>query len=250
MNILLLSDIHANFPALQAVANTLSPQSFDIIINCGDTVVYGPFPNKTIEWLQTYNVLSILGNTDKKIVKLLQGKSFSKPSKYEKRIMYTWTAEHLSQRSAKYLCSLKKQRKISVALELADETIKKKIGLFHGSPDDPNEFLFDTTPCTRFESLAQKYPKLSFIVCGHSHTPFHKKVGNTHFINPGSVGRMFDGNPATSCCTLKITTIGVTVTHYRIPYNIELTISELRNNKLPEIYCKMYRLGKKLNSTG
>ncbi len=247
MNILILSDIHANFPALQAVANTLPPASFNTIINCGDTTVYGPFPNETIKWLQTYNVLSILGNTDRKVVKLVQGKSFSKPSKYEKRIMYTWTAEHLNQNSIEYIRSLKKKQKITVRLQLKNKTLKKKIGIFHGSPSNPNEFLFDTTPDTRFEALAQKHPKLSFVVCGHSHTPFHKEIGDTHFINPGSVGRMFDGNPAASCCTLKITTNSIAVTHYRIPYETNLTISELRNNKLPEIYCEMYKLGRKLN---
>ncbi len=247
MNILILSDIHANYPALKAVSDALVPAAFDTIINCGDSLVYGPFPNKTIEWLQTHTVLSILGNTDRKVIKIIQGKAFSKPAKYEKRIMYTWTAEHLNQRSVGYIHSLKKKQKITVALPFGDSCLKKKIGIFHGSPDAANEFLFDTTPRSRFESLAQKHHKLSFVLCGHSHTPFHKIVGKTHFINPGSVGRMFDGNPAASCCTLQITKTNVTVTHYRIPYDTEQTIAELRNHKLPEIYCTMYRLGKKLN---
>ena len=47
MKILLLSDIHANYPALEAVADYAPPASYDLICNCGDTTVYAPFPNET-----------------------------------------------------------------------------------------------------------------------------------------------------------------------------------------------------------
>jgi predicted phosphodiesterase len=242
MHILILSDIHANFPALAAVDSHFNRQSFDLILNAGDSLVYGPYPNETLAWLQRKKAVSILGNTDKKVLKLLAGKSFKKPSKPEKRIMYTWTAEVLNKQYTDYL------RSIQTTLQIQPEPkeILPLIALFHGSPEDDDEFLFPDTPDTRLVELAKKTPA-AIVITGHSHRPFHRLVNRTHFINPGSVGRMFDGNPTASCAVLSLTSDGVEVEHYRIPYSINLVIEGIRENNLPKIYEKMFRIGRKLN---
>lgn len=236
--ILLLSDIHANFPALEAIALFFSGTRFDAIFNCGDSLVYAPFPNETLDWLETNDVQSIVGNTDWKVRKLLTGKTFKKPRKIEKRIMYTWTAEHLTAAAAKYILSLKRTRQLTVE--------NHEICLFHGSPDNPNEFLFPETDPARFSALSKLCP-CDIILCGHSHTAFHKRVNNIHFINPGSVGRMFDSNPAASCAVLTIIGETVSTRFHRISWPIEQMIQALKKHKLPDIYQSMYTLGKKLN---
>ena len=238
MKLLLLSDIHGNFPALEAIITFFQDTSFAAICNCGDSLVYAPFPNETLHWLQEHNVHSILGNTDRKVKKLLKGKNFSKPRKTEKRIMYTWTAEHLDQSATKFLFSLRK----SLRFSMSDHSIC----LFHGSPEHPNEFLFPDTSRNRFAELSASCP-CSIIITGHSHTPFHKVVGNTHFINPGSVGRMFDSNPAASCAVLDLSNTTVKVVHYRINYPVKRTVNALQQYNMPEIYQSMYLLGEKLN---
>lgn len=238
MKILLLSDIHGNFPALKAIENAFSGTSFTAICNCGDSTVYAPFPNETIYWLQSNNVYSILGNTDRKIKKILKGKRFKKPKKHEKRIMYDHTAEQLNLNSQQYVLSLTKTYQFSIG--------GHSLCLFHGSPEHPNEFLFHDTPTKRFSQLADLCP-CSIIITGHSHTPYHKQIGSTHFINPGSVGRMFDSNPAASCAVLSLRNKIVNVTHYRIPWPIEETVQALQHFNLPTIYQKMYQTGRKLN---
>lgn len=238
MKILLLSDIHANYPALQAIDEYFTDASFDEIYNCGDSLVYAPFPNETLQWLQAHHVKSIVGNTDRKIKKLLRGKTFKKPQKPDKRIMYTWTAEQLSEDSRSYILSLKKSRQLQYGTH--------SIGLYHGSPDDPDEFLFPDTDHHRFSTLSDSCSN-DIIICGHSHTPFHKIIQGTHFINPGSVGRMFDGNPNASCAVLRITGSAVRLKFYRIPWDIESTVAELKRQQLPACYEQMYRIGKKLN---
>ncbi len=247
MNILLIADIHANFPALAAIDTHFVDRPFDAVINAGDSVVYGPFPNETLDWLRGRKTASILGNTDKKILKLVAGQSFKKPSKYEKRIMYTWTAEVINGANADYLRSFP----TSLHLEMkpgegAGHHLSFLIGVFHGSPMDDDEFLFPDTPGEHLLRLA-RYTPAQIVITGHSHTPFHLLAGDTHFINPGSAGRMFDGDPRASCAVLSLTADGIQVEHFRIPYPIHEVTAGLTANHLPEIYNKMFLLGKKLN---
>ncbi|HHD63231.1 MAG TPA: metallophosphoesterase [Desulfobulbaceae bacterium] len=238
MKILLLSDIHGNFPALTAVAETLNVNKFDVIINAGDSIVYAPFANQVLDWLRAHKALSILGNTDIKVKKLLKGKTFKKPSKPEKRIMYTSTADTLNRANARYLFHLKKKKILRVG--------GRTIGIFHGSPEHTNEFLFDSTPDIRFQELTDR-TDCDIVITGHSHTPYHKKIAGVHFINPGSTGRMFDGDPRASCAILTLKKGAIGVKHYRIPYAVEKVVDKLAHLQLPTIYATMYRSGRKLN---
>ena len=247
LRILLISDIHGNYPALQAIDRQLNATSFDYIVNSGDCLVYAPFPNETLNWLQQHQTFSILGNTDRKVIKLLLGKPFNKPKNPEKRIMYSSTTEELTDTSRSYILSLEKCRKLKLQApgnSGHDQTIK--LGIFHGSPADPDEFLFAETPDARFHELASQ-TNCHIVITGHSHSPYHKKLSNIHFINPGSTGRMFDSDPRACCATLKITEDTISVQHYRIAYDIDRVITKIRENKLPEIYATMFLTGKKLN---
>ncbi len=238
MKILLLSDIHGNYPALTAVAKKLPPKNFDCIINCGDSTVYAPFPNQVLNWLRENKAISILGNTDRKVIKLLKGKSFKKPSKPEKRIMYTSTTEDLNRANKKYLLQLSKKKILHLR--------KRKVGIFHGSPEHANEFLFPTTPISRFRELAACCG-CNIVITGHSHTPYHKRTASVDFINPGSTGRMFDGDPRASCAVLTLKKKCIKVRHYRISYCIDDVVRELARQQLPPIYARMYKKGRKLN---
>jgi len=243
--ILLLADIHGNFPALRAIAEILDPSSFDFIVNCGDSLVYAPFASETIDWLIDHRAISILGNTDKKVIKLLQGKSFKKPSKPEKRIMYTTAAEALGETEKNWLLALEETKELLIPSPAAAEP-PIKLGIFHGSPADPDELLFVATPDERFHELAEE-TDCRIVVTGHSHSPYHKYLSGIHFINPGSVGRMFDGDPSAGCATLEITASALSVRHYRLAYPLEEVVAAIHKNRLPEIYATMFQLGRKLN---
>ena len=238
MKILLISDIHGNYPALQAVGEQNSVCDCDLVLNSGDTTVYAPFPNETIDWLRKRKAITIRGNTDDKVIKLLQGKQFKKPARPEKRIMYTSTADQLSKKSVRYLLALKKKKTIRLG--------KQTIGLFHGSPADHDEFLFANSPVERFRELAGT-TSCSIVITGHSHSPYHREIEGVHFINPGSVGRMFDGRPEASYALLQLTDTTIRVEHYRCGYDVEAVIRELQRQGLPEIYEVMFRSASKLN---
>jgi putative phosphoesterase len=237
--ILVLGDIHANYPALEAIIKYIQPDRFDRIVNTGDFTVYSTFPNETIQWFrERKRTICILGNTDRKILRILKGKKLKKPKKNEKRVMYFWTSEHLHPENIIYLKSLRKQTDITVG--------GFRIGIFHGTREDPDEELFPSAPESRFQQLAKDSPYQVHIM-GHSHVPFYKIVDGIHFINPGSVGRMFDGDPRASFAILKISSEKIAVEHFRIPYAVEAVIADLKNQKLPDIYAKMFRVGMKLN---
>jgi len=237
--ILVLGDIHANYPALKAILDYVRPERFDRIINTGDFTVYSTFPNETIQWFrQRKNAVCILGNTDKRILRILKGKKLKRPKKEEKRVMYFWTSENLVPENVRYLKSLPKQRNFTVG--------NIRIGVFHGTLDDADEALLSVAPESRFRKLAKNAPYRVHIM-GHSHVPYYKIVDGVHFINPGSVGRMFDGDPRTSFAILKISSRRISAEHFRIPYPVQDVIKGLKKNHLPDIYARMFRKGKKLN---
>lgn len=236
MKILLISDIHGNYPALEAVSREVQPLACEHILNCGDTLVYAPFPNETLDWVRRHQAFTIRGNTDDRIIKLLKGKSFKKPSKPEKRVMYTSTAAILSPENAAYLIELKKKKILRLGQTF--------IGLFHGSPTDHEEFLDACTPDKRFQELA-KETTCEVVITGHSHSPYHKYVAGVHFINPGSVGRMCDGRPEASYAILELDHGKITVSHHRCPYDVEAVVRALHEHRLPAIYADMFRTASK-----
>ena len=123
-----------------------------------------------------------------------------------------------------------------------------RIGLYHGSPEEHEEFLFSDTPDKRFAELA-KHCDQEIVITGHSHSPYYKHVGGVHFINPGSAGRMFDGDPRASFAVLELGKAkdDIQVQHHRISYDIEKVATELKRQNLPAIYADMFRQGRKLN---
>jgi len=152
--------------------------------------------------------------------------------------MYYWTCETLLPGNARYLQSLPGQR---------DFTIDGiRIGVSHGTSDDEEETLSPDVPKSRFRELARN-SLCQVQIMGHSHAPFHKIVDEVHFLNPGSAGRMFDGDPRASFAILSIHSGKISVEHFRIPYPVEQVTESMKRNRLPDIYRKMYETGTKLN---
>lgn len=191
MKIAVISDIHGNLEALNAVLQDIETQEIDKIFICGDLAMGGPEPEKTvdkiIELLKQKKAAIILGNTDEMIIK-----AFGKQEKE-----YT-PADETMAASLKYTQQILRPDQIEFLKQLPLKH-KEKIGkleiLFvHGSPRKINENIspdLDEKILREILSGTQE----DIIFCGHTHLPVIYKINNQTIVNVGSVGRPFTENP-------------------------------------------------------
>lgn len=131
--ILLIGDVHANLPALEAVLNDAGKHNYHEIWNVGDFVGYCPFPNEVIDLLRR-GVTSISGNYDLKVCAFEKNKEKWKQEKApEKYLAFKWTYETLTKKNLEYLASLPGQIRLKVN--------GLRILLAHGSPASNEEYI-------------------------------------------------------------------------------------------------------------
>lgn len=224
--IALVSDVHGNWLALKAVLAHADKKKVDVLWHLGDFLGYGPFPNEVVQELRKRKAVSIVGNYDLKVLdfaknrKAWQGRKH--PSKY---FSFAWTHRCLARDNARYLRQLPHEKIV--------EAGGKKFLFVHGSPAGIDDGLTKTMPLTHFMRLARMV-KEDAVLCGHTHGFFTKKAGNVLFINPGSVGRPFDGDPRASYAVIKVSKDGIKVKNYRIRYDVKKTVKFMRAQGFPE----------------
>ena len=239
MKIALLGDVHANLPALEAVLEHARAQGATAFWNVGDFVGYGPFPDQTVRLLRDLQAVSIAGNYDLKVLKVPARRAKPRPPKQTlKRLAATWSYDHLSSDSRAYLASLPTERRI----EQAD----RRILLCHGSPVSVDEHLYGDTPDARLQELARQ-AQADLVVCGHSHQAFTRPVAQTLFVNTGSVGRSDDGDARACYALLDLTPKTMEVVHFRVDYDVQRTVRELRKFRLHEAFIQMVVQGRSLD---
>lgn len=191
MKIAVISDIHGNLEALNAVLQDIELQEIDKIFICGDLAMAGPEPEKTvdkiIELSKQKDVAIILGNTDEMLIK-----AFGKQEKE-----YT-PADETMAASLRYTQKTLRADQIEFLKQLPLKH-REKIGdleilLVHGSPRKINENISpDLDEQILKEMLSGVHEDIVF--CGHTHLPVVYKVDNQTIVNVGSVGRPFTENP-------------------------------------------------------
>jgi diadenosine tetraphosphatase ApaH/serine/threonine PP2A family protein phosphatase len=197
---LILSDIHANIDALEAVLTAAPADTWDRVLVLGDLVGYGAEPNAVITRTLALNPLSVIrGNHDKAASGVDDGSSFN----YVARVSAQWTFEALSSEHREYLRTLP-QGPVAI-----DGTIE----ICHGSPFDEDHYIFDSDDAARALDAAHR----QLCLFGHTHLPvvFRRNpalfdgfmpegpddftleiaAGMNYLVNVGSVGQPRDGDP-------------------------------------------------------
>ncbi|MDD5369653.1 MAG: metallophosphoesterase family protein [Anaerolineaceae bacterium] len=239
MIIAAIGDVHANLPALEAVLEHANQLGAEALCNVGDFVGYGAFPEEVVKRLRKIEAISIQGNYDRKVLKVKQKRDEWKKEKIpEKWLAFKWAYDHLTKKSRKYLRSLPTECALTVE--------GHPILLVHGSPASQDEHLTLDTPIERLHELAEMNPA-EIIVCGHSHQPFTRHVGDTWFINTGSVGRPDDGDPRAAYALLELTPGHLEVNHYRVDYDLQRAVRAILENSLPESFARMIQQGRSLD---
>jgi putative phosphoesterase len=230
MRIAIFSDVHANFPALEAVLSDIAGQRPDATYCLGDLVGYAPFPNEVTKRVQRDGTPTIMGNYDDGVGfdRDECGCAYRDPE--EQRLgdlSLMWTRETVTPELKAFLRSLKP--------EIRFEADGKRFRLVHGSPRRMNEYLFEDRPLSSFQRLAAT-SEADVLVYGHTHKPYTKRVDGVLFVNVGSGGKPKDGDPR--ACYMVLDTIGdVTVEFRRVPYDIQAVASAIRRSELPDRFA-------------
>lgn len=242
MRILLISDIHSNLSAFQAVLQDAEGK-WDYVWCLGDLVGYGPNPNECVQLLRTLPHLSLAGNHDWASLGLLDISDFNADARYAVH----WTANALSEESKKYL------HQLPVTLVIDDVT------LVHASPRDPVlEYILDSF----IAALNFPHFDTSFCFVGHSHYPIiYQEIGEQDLplqikspegsemtlngqrliINPGSVGQPRDGNPMAAYALLDTET--KVYQARRVAYDIPAVQKQMIEANFPERLIKRLETG-------
>lgn len=234
MRYAILSDIHSNLEALQAVLEHLRAQGGADALWClGDIVGYGPDPEECLRVLRELEALTIAGNHDWAATGDVDTSYFNPDAASAAH----WTAAQLTAESLEYLKTL--------PLTLRQEPFT----LVHGSPRDPIwEYVVS-------QSIAQaNFPLFNTPYClvGHSHVPLVFRLESASgratlmelpqeaplkmgaerlIINPGGVGQPRDGDPRASYAVYASKEMAIY--HFRVPYDIATTQQKMRRLGLP-----------------
>jgi len=231
MKIAIISDIHANLPALEAVLAHARSLKAKGIWCLGDLVQFNAFPHEVVKTIRKLGIPCIVGNIDRRVMEMRQlVKTTPFEDIPESQQPFVWSYNQLSKKDRAYLDDLPQ----AMLLKFKGY----RFLLTHGSPaanDDPIQM--DTAE-ERLAELAGM-TEADFILCGHTHHPFTRQSGRTVFINPGSVGRTVDRDPRASYCILDIRKDSVEAQFYRVEYNLEIAVDGIRTAGLPELYARV-----------
>jgi putative phosphoesterase len=222
-----ITDIHANLPALQAALARIDELGVDAIYCGGDLVGYGPHPNEVCALIAERGIPTIYGNYDYAIARDLEdcGCAYITPRDRELgQRSVDWTLAHTDQASKDFMGALPFDLRFAVG--------DTAVHLVHGSPRKVNEYLFEDKPARLYERLAAA-EDASVLVVGHTHKPWVHEYGGVLFVNCGSVGKPKDGDPRGAFAVLEAGESGVAVAIERVEYDAAAVAREVAQAGLP-----------------
>lgn len=237
MKIAVISDIHGNIFALEAVLKDIEGRKVDMTYCAGDLVGYAPYPNEVIGLMKENKIPAVMGNYDDAIgnqrfvcgcdYKNEQAQALGESS-------IAWTREHVTEENKEFL------RNLPADIRFRAGTFE--VMMVHGSPRRLNEYLHeDVRPEHLIEILNEC--ACDVLICGHTHIPYHKVVGpGRHVVNAGSVGKPKHGDPSATYVIIEFEET-VEVCIQKVAYDVERAARAVEASGLPEEFAGMLRKG-------
>jgi predicted phosphodiesterase len=242
----LISDIHANLPALEAVlADIARRHDIDATYHLGDLVGYAPWPNEVVELIRARSIAGVSGNYDSTVATDYKhcGCRYEDPRQEElSHESFAWTKAHISPATRTVLGAL------PFRLDLrpyGGQQSGPAVILVHGTPTLNTLYWTQDRP----DNFRMKMAELAdaragdVIAFGHTHLPWHAETAGIHFVNTGSVGRPKDGDYRAGFVVLEVEPERATVEFVRVDYDVERAVCAILDSDLPDDFAAFLRTG-------
>lgn len=252
MRYALLSDIHGNRPALEAVLHDITARgSIDATYHLGDLVGYSPWPNEVVQMLVAANISGVAGNYDSTVVtdyKHCGCRSESPRQEELAHISYEWTRGHVSARTKEILRGLPFRLDLK---PLGGHVAGPTVTLVHATPTTNLVYVTQDRPDSFLAKMAhQAGLRAGDVLCfGHTHKPWHREVEGVHFVNTGSVGRPKDGDSRAGYVVLDVGGRAPRVELARVAYDIDSAARGVVAAGLPKEFAEFLLTGGKPATT-
>jgi putative phosphoesterase len=225
MHLAVMSDIHGNLPALEAVLGNLEQYETDGIIVAGD-LVGGPYTVETVRLLMSLGSWMIRGNSDSGILRYDAGEMPAYRYTYRQFGLPRWIHRHMDRETLGFIKSLPEQRVVEI-------TGATPVRVVHGSPRDPSESIlpYDDPPTLDLALAQTDEPTL---VCGHTHIPWKVEREGRLALNPGAVSGSRNGEVGAQYALLTWQNDRWQVRHLTVPYDLASVRAAYRESGLLE----------------
>jgi predicted phosphodiesterase len=246
MRFALISDIHANLPALRAVLDEIAAiANITATYHLGDLVGYAPWPDETVHALREAGITGIAGNYDSTVGADYKhcGCKYEDPHQEElSHLSFAWTKRHTSTDTKRFLAGLPFRLDIR---PLGGHGIGPTVILVHGTPTLNTLYWTEDRPdsfCLQMAKIAGARAG-DVIAFGHTHVPWTRVVEGIRFVNTGSVGRPKDGDPRAGFVILDVGEGESQVESVRVDYPVAETMRAIRSSSLPHEFADYLETG-------
>jgi len=228
-----ITDIHANLPALQAVLDRIEELRVDALYCGGDLVGYGPHPTEVCALVEQRSIPTIYGNYDYAIGRDLTDCGCAYLTEHDRELgrqSVAWTLAHTERHAKEFMRELPFDLRFALG--------EQRVRLVHGSPRKVNEYLFEDKPARTFERIAAG-ADCAVLVFGHTHKPWIHSYGEVLFVNCGSVGKPKDGDQRAAFALLELDANGAArASVVRVAYDAAAVSRQVLAAGLPGEYAE------------
>jgi predicted phosphodiesterase len=248
MRYALISDIHGNLPALDAVLADIAAQAgVGATYHLGDLVGYAPWPNEVVDRIRTIRIEGVAGNYDSTVAtdyKHCGCRYEDKRQEELSHLSYAWTREHVSADTQAYLASLPFRIDLR---PLGGHLSGPTMTLVHGNQTLNTVYVTEDRSDDFLTKMGDAVGAREgdIVAFGHTHLAWHRIVNGIHFVNTGSVGRPKDGDPRAGYVIVDVTSPAVEVDFHRVAYDVAAATAGIMASSLPHEFAAHLRTGGK-----